>query len=82
MDSGNVEVMLFTDRNIYHVAASKEDRSYLGLTFSRRDTGAGNDLTDGAYTKGTWDKIVCDILSCELISLKRRDNPAYVNANL
>ena len=31
----------------------------------------GNDLTDGKFNKDTWDNIVADILSCELVDIKR-----------
>lgn len=73
----SVGVNLFSDRNIYHIAARTTDGGYLGLTYSTRRTGAGNDLADGGYNQETWDKIVKDMLSCELISLKQRDDPAH-----
>lgn len=72
----SVGVNLFSDQRIYHISANKEG-NYLGLTFSMRDSGAGNDKTDGSYSKETWDQIVRDMLSCELISLDRRDNPSH-----
>lgn len=70
-----VLVNLFTDQRIYHINATGGPNGYLGLQHSVRVTGAGSDWTDGTYSKETWHKIVCDMLSCELISLDRRDNP-------
>ncbi|MEM8519040.1 hypothetical protein [Janthinobacterium sp. CAN_S7] len=72
-----VLVNLFTDQRIYHINATSGTDGYLSLQHSLRVSGAGNDWTDGPYSKETWHKIVCDMLSCELISLDRRDNPIH-----
>lgn len=70
-------VNLYSETNIYHLNCRPGERGFLGLTFSRRTDGAGNDLADGPYTRNTWDRIIRDILSCELISLKRVANPSH-----
>lgn len=72
-----VLVNLFSDKHIYHISATSGSKGYLGLQHSVRSTGAGNDWTDGPYSKETWCQIVFDMLSCELISLDRRNNPAH-----
>lgn len=72
-----VLVNFFTDTRIYHINATSGPDGYLALQHSVRATGAGNDWSDGSYSKETWHKIVCDMLSCELISLARRDNPTH-----
>ncbi|MYM92641.1 hypothetical protein [Duganella vulcania] len=72
-----VLVNLFTDQRVYHINACAGAEGYLGLQDALRSTGAGNDWTNGPYSKETWHKIVCDMLSCELISLARRDNPTH-----
>jgi len=72
-----VLVNLFTDKRVFHINASIGADGYLGLQHSLRSSGAGNDWTDGPYSKETWHKIVCDMLSCELISVARRDDPAH-----
>ncbi|MEM8519481.1 hypothetical protein [Janthinobacterium sp. CAN_S7] len=74
-----VLVNFFTDRHIFHINATSGDDGYLAMQHAVRATGAGNDWTDGPYSKETWDKIIRDMLSCELISLKRRDNPAHAD---
>lgn len=75
----SVVVNLFTSQRVFHVAAISGEDGYLGLQHSLRSTGAGNDWTDGRYSKETWDKIVRDMLSCELIPLERRDTSAHVD---
>lgn len=80
-DFGNgIRVTLYTDLHEFHISASRasnEDGGYLGLTFSMRDTGAGNDMHDGSYNKECFDQIMKDIVSTVLISLARRDDPNH-----
>lgn len=76
-----LNVVLYTDRNAYwitvHPSALRAGDSYLGCTMTSRkprageDWTRGNDLTDGRFCKDTWDNIVADILTCELVDIKR-----------
>lgn len=63
-----IYINLYTKENIYHINVNKLN-NYLGLTFSDRTTGAGNDLTDGKYCEETWKKILRDIISNEILPL-------------
>lgn len=77
---------LYTDRYKYSVRAidrsnyistSKDTDGYLGCVCSARkpeageDRNRGNDLADGPFTKKTWDKIKNDIISMELVELRK-----------
>lgn len=70
----SVHVNLYSKTNIYHICANiQDDIGYLGLTHSNRESGAGNDWTDGNYSKETFDKIMKDIFSLEILPLDYRD---------
>jgi len=43
------------------------DTTYLGCIASSKETGKGNDLSDGENNEETWNDIVMDILSYELL---------------
>lgn len=78
-EKGVVKIALYTDRNVYYITVHPHnDRpAYLGCVSSSRkprageDWTRGNDLADGIFDKSTWDNIVADILSCELVDIKR-----------
>ena len=75
----DLHVLLYTDHNSYKILVSPYDNgtAYLGCVMSSRkprageDWTRGNDLTDGKFSKDTWDNIVADILSCEFVDIKR-----------
>lgn len=70
-----VKVVLFTESNSYLITATTSD--YLGCVVTSRKPLAGetwargNDLADGKFTAETWNKILCDILSYELVAAVR-----------
>lgn len=63
-----IGIRLYTRENSYYINVNKEE-DYLSLISSDRTTGAGNDLTDGNYSEKTWNKILRDILSNEILPL-------------
>lgn len=69
-----IRVNLYSKTNIYHISASLDgDKGYLGLTHSNRESGRGNDWTDGPYNKAIFDKIIKDIFSLEILLLEDKD---------
>jgi hypothetical protein len=69
---------IYTDTNIYNfVAEEKSDYrlSYLGCTSACRkprageDWNRGNDLADGPLDENTWQKILADIVSYEMVKV-------------
>lgn len=72
----HISVFLFTANHEYHISArpDQEDRrGYLGSYGNSRVRRAGehwtrgSDLHDGFYTEATWNAILCDIVSYELV---------------
>lgn len=74
-----LSVVLYTNCNSYSISVRPyaDGTAYLGCTMGCRkprageDWARGNDLADGKFCKETWDKIVADIISCELVDIKR-----------
>ena len=68
-------VRIYTDTNVYTIRAREEENStgYLGCTAASRKPRAGetwergNDLHDGHLSKKTWRRILCDIVSYEMV---------------
>lgn len=77
-DSGLV-VKLYTDVNVYTLTARDggSDGGYLGAVGGSRKPRAGetwtrgNDLSDGPLSEETWSRIKNDIISFELVRLRR-----------
>lgn len=77
--AGVLHVMLFTERNHFHIAATLcEDRpAYLGCIAHTRyfrpgeKWTRGNDLPDGEFSRKTWDAIVNAILRYELQAMTK-----------
>jgi hypothetical protein len=76
-----IRIKFYTDVNIYSITASApkaEGKSYLGCAVSKRkalageDHTRGNDLHDGELTRETWDTILADIVSYEMVPLNIR----------
>ena len=79
------KVDLFTERHIYHITAipasvmltrnTDSYAGYLGMTVSSRKSRAGedwtrgSDLADGSYSDRTWQCVMADIISYELVRL-------------
>lgn len=77
-----VRFRLYTDVNQYTINATVDgDRTYLGATGSSRKPRAGethtrgNDLSDGPLTEATWESIKNDIISFELVRVRRQGSP-------
>lgn len=75
-----IHVEFFTEVNKYRInirVPTGKDMGYLGCTSSARKSRAGenytrgNDLADGPFTEGTWIKIMSDILSYEMVNIRR-----------
>jgi len=72
---GDIIVKLFTDNHVYIIDATTD---HLGAIAQTRKPLAGeghvrgNDLTDGKFSRRTWDQIVLDMLSYELVPLAER----------
>ena len=75
-------VKIFTDANAYKIIAVESDESYNGYLgcqgHSRKprageDWTRGNDLADGPLTEETWQKILGDIVSYEMVRINRRE---------
>lgn len=74
-----VRINFYTKDHRYHIVAinpiSDNKDSYLGCTAQTRkprageDWNRGSDLADGSYSKETWQRIVNDILSYELVKV-------------
>lgn len=71
-------IRLYTERHSYSIVAEKKtkaERGYLGCVVSKRKPRAGekhtrgSDLADGALTLETWNRILGDIVSYELVEL-------------
>lgn len=68
-------VKIYTDINRYSIHAREgiDDTGYLGCTSSSRKSRAGedwhrgSDLADGPFHKGTWHRILADIVSYEMV---------------
>lgn len=72
-----IEIALYTATNVYLISASQEGRTYLGCIFSSRFSQIGenhlrgNDLADGPFSLETWNEILQDIISCELLEVPK-----------
>lgn len=70
---------LSTEFHTYTIIAidKKEGKSYLGcgmdnnVPLEGENHTRGNDLYDGSFTKSTWNNILIDILSCELLTVNK-----------
>lgn len=65
---------IFTNQNYYSIHVRKDGTymgAYLGTRYFRpgEDWTRGNDLPDGPFSRGTWEKIKCAIIRCELEEL-------------
>lgn len=78
-----VTCRIYTNTNRYTITALidfDDNRSYLGCTATGRkprageDWNRGNDLHDGSFSKDTFDQIIYDILSYELVDIKKSIN--------
>lgn len=71
----SININLYSKTNIYHISVSNDKpHGYLGLTHSNKVTGAGNDWTDGPYNEDTFNKIIKDIFSLEILPLTDKDS--------
>ncbi|RKZ47390.1 MAG: hypothetical protein DRQ58_06790 [Gammaproteobacteria bacterium] len=72
---------IYTDNNSYSVVATIDNNghSYLGCVASNRKPRAGetwtrgNDLADGNLSQSTWNNILSDIVSYELVRIHKND---------
>lgn len=81
--SGGIEfhtkVFIYTHNNRYSIVATtkKDGSSYLGCGVTCRKPRAGetwergNDLSDGSFTRETWEKIKNDIIAYELVKVAK-----------
>lgn len=74
-----IRLKLYTDVNEYSmVAHNQQSGGYLGAQGGSRKPRAGetwtrgNDLADGPFSKDTWERIKNDIISFELVRLRRQ----------
>lgn len=80
-DAGEDRIRIYTDKNSYAIYAKD---GYLGCMASARkprageDWTRGNDLPDGPLSEETWRRILCDIVSYELVRIHRREEPKHV----
>jgi hypothetical protein len=72
-----LRISLYTTNNVYHINAYQtDDGKYLGATMSRRMPNVGethtrgSDIADGDLSLETWNDILSDIVSCELLEIK------------
>lgn len=67
-----VKLMLFTSKYQYYITATPK---YLGCMSTARQANPGetwmrgSDLEDGSFTTGTWNRIMGDIVSSELVKI-------------
>ena len=74
----SININLYSKTNIYHISVSNDKpHGYLGLTHSNKQSGAGNDWTDGPYNETTFNKIIKDIFSLEILRLEDKDTQTY-----
>jgi len=72
---------IYTETHRYRITAldRSKDEGYLGCTMSNRkprageDWTRGRDLSDGKFTKETWDEIRNAIIACELVELAPKE---------
>lgn len=75
-EDGVDRITIFTDTNQYNISLSD---GYLGCTATTRKPRAGeewsrgNDLRDGKPTHETWNAILGDIVSYEMVRVHRAD---------
>ncbi len=75
-----VRMHLFTNDNHYSIVAKS---NYLGCTSKSRKPRAGegwnrgNDLADGNFSKNTWNQILSDIVTYELVDIKKSICDSY-----
>lgn len=73
----SVEAVIYTENHSYHISATSD---YLGCVASSRKPLAGetwtrgNDLADGPFNKDTWNDILIDILTYEMVEIKKSIN--------
>jgi hypothetical protein len=77
-DDGRMNAKVYTDNHVYSISAKAPTEGYagyLGCIASCRKARAGeeqhrgSDLADGPFTDETWQKILADIVSYELVPL-------------
>jgi hypothetical protein len=75
-----LKVILYTDVNKYTIVAKNtENSNYLGAVGGSRKPRAGenhtrgNDLADGPLDEKTWERIKNDIISFELVRIRRNN---------
>lgn len=79
------QIRIYTDNNCYAVHATKD---YLGCIASNRKTRAGedwhrgSDLPDGPLTEETWHRIICGIVSYELVKVHKNSPVESVGVTL
>lgn len=66
-DGFDLSAELVTGKHIYRIVASDE-RGYMGATFKSRNPRGGGDLSDGPLDGKTFQAILGDIISCELVT--------------
>ena len=83
--TGNIRFKVYTNDHCYSITALVEQRTvgqyhtYLGCIASSRkprageDWTRGNDLADGELSLETWNKILADIVSYELVGVHRQN---------
>lgn len=75
----HAKVFIYTHNNRYSIRATtrKDGSSYLGCGVTCRTPRAGetwkrgNDLSDGPFTRETWEKIKNDIIAYELVKVAK-----------
>ena len=80
-------IHFYTNDHEYCIVAHdrSRDEGYLGCTASTRkprageDWTRGNDLADGKFTRGTWERIKDDIIAYELVKLAPKVEPVAVD---
>jgi len=78
-EESRIRILFFTRANRYSIVASFVGRGepYLGAQVSSRkprageDWTRGNDLADGLFSEGTWNRILGDIVGSELVDIQR-----------
>lgn len=85
-DANELSFKFYTEENEFKITAKMPDpdreghEGYLGCTVTKRkaqpgeDWNRGNDLHDGNLSRMTWDAILADIVSYEMVPLNIRDS--------
>jgi hypothetical protein len=81
---------IYTDTNIYNIVAKEKSDyrlSYLGCTSTCRkprageDWNRGNDLADGELNETTWQNILADIVSYEMVKVHMNKEKLLIKWN-